>query len=52
MSRRFSFMDLSESQRQSVRFRGYDYAQGGAYFITVCADRHRPFFGTIENATR
>ena len=39
----------NDANRHSARFRGYDYAQHGAYFITVCADHHRPFFGTIEN---
>jgi hypothetical protein len=23
-------------QRRSVRLRGYDYAQAGAYFVTIC----------------
>ncbi len=23
--------------RQSIRLRGYDYSQGGAYFVTICA---------------
>ncbi len=43
-------MDIFKPNRHSVRFRGYDYTQGGAYFITVCTDHHRPFFGAIENS--
>ena len=42
-------MNVFKPNRHSVRFRGYDYAQHGAYFITVCIDHHRPFFGSIEN---
>ena len=42
-------MDIFKPQRHSVRFRGYDYSACGAYFVTLCAERHRPFFGAIEN---
>ena len=39
--------------RRSIRLKGYDYAQAGLYFITVCCDRRKnprwnPF-GHIEN---
>jgi len=35
--------------RRSIRLKGYDYSQEGAYYITiVCRDR-KHFFGTIEN---
>jgi REP element-mobilizing transposase RayT len=33
--------------RKSIRLRGYDYSQSGAYFITICAHRRRPLFGDI-----
>ena len=39
--------------RRSIRLKGYDYAQAGLYFITVCCDRkHNPGwnpFASIEN---
>ena len=37
-------------QRRSVRFAGYDYRLGGAYFVTICAAQRRMVFGRIENA--
>ncbi len=33
--------------RRSVRLRGYDYSQAGAYFITICAQNRLCRFGTI-----
>ena len=35
--------------RRSIRLRGYDYSQEGAYFITICAHHRRCIFGHIEN---
>ncbi|SKB14936.1 conserved hypothetical protein [Planktothrix sp. PCC 11201] len=35
--------------RQSIRLRGYDYSQAGAYFLTTCAQDRKCVFGTIEN---
>ena len=35
--------------RRSIRLRGVDYSEPGAYFITICAARHRDIFGKIEN---
>lgn len=35
--------------RRSIRLRGYDYSQGGAYFITICAQDRRHIFGHVEN---
>lgn len=34
-------------QRKSPRLPGYDYAQGGAYFVTVCTHQRQSIFGTI-----
>jgi putative transposase len=34
--------------RRSVRLRGYDYSQPGAYFITVCAHDRLSLFGHIR----
>jgi putative transposase len=35
--------------RQSIRLRGYDYSQTGAYFVTVCAWKKECLFGEIKN---
>ena len=33
-----------ESQRRSIRLKGYDYASTGAYFVTICARGLQMFF--------
>jgi putative transposase len=33
--------------RKSIRLRGYDYAQVGAYFVTVCTQGREYLFGDI-----
>ena len=33
--------------RRSIRLQGYDYAQAGAYFVTVCAYNRECLFGEI-----
>ncbi len=35
--------------RRSIRLKGYDYAQKGAYFVTFCVKNRKHFFGKIEN---
>ncbi len=35
--------------RRSIRLRGYDYAQAGLYFITLCVQHRECLFGRIEN---
>lgn len=35
--------------RRSVRLRGYDYAEAGAYFITICTTNRAPLFGHITD---
>ena len=40
---------MNQPQRRTVRYAEHDYTLQGAYFITVCADKHRPFFGHIES---
>ena len=35
--------------RRSVRLRGYDYAQAGAYFITICTHERACLFGKITD---
>jgi REP element-mobilizing transposase RayT len=39
--------DPSIHHRRSIRLRGYDYAGGGAYFITICTHCKIPQFGRI-----
>ncbi len=34
-------------RRQTRRLQGYDYAQNGAYFVTICTYDRAPLFGTI-----
>jgi REP element-mobilizing transposase RayT len=33
--------------RRSIRLRGYDYSQAGAYFVTVCTHNRECLFGEI-----
>jgi putative transposase len=34
-------------QRRSIRLQGYDYSQGGAYFVTICTHDKVHLFGTV-----
>ena len=36
--------------RQSIRLRGYDYSQSGAYFVTICTYKKQCWFGEIRNS--
>ena len=36
--------------RRSIRLQGYDYAQAGAYFVTVCTQNRECMFGHIVGA--
>ena len=36
--------DPDRHPRRSMRLRGYDYSQEGAYFITICTDHRELFF--------
>lgn len=38
-------------QRRSIRLKHYDYAEAGAYFVTVCSRNRECMFGTIMNGT-
>lgn len=42
-------MTASNHQRRSIRLRGYDYSQKGAYFITIVTDNRDTLFGDILN---
>lgn len=35
--------------RRSIRLKGYDYAQAGLYFVTICCDNRICRFGNIDN---
>lgn len=35
--------------RRSIRLKGYDYAQGGLYFITLCCQNRACLFGDVVN---
>ena len=41
--------DPAIHHRRSIRLRGYDYAQPGWYFVTICVQDRRPLFGTVVN---
>lgn len=34
-------------ERRSIRLRGYDYSRAGCYFITICTQNRRHYFGEI-----
>ena len=40
---------IMNKNRQSIRLRGYDYSQSGAYFVTICTQNKKCFFGGITN---
>ena len=35
--------------RRSIRLKGYDYAQAGAYFVTICTQNRECLFGNVAN---
>ncbi|MGB0871386.1 MAG: hypothetical protein ACPGSD_17485, partial [Flavobacteriales bacterium] len=35
--------------RRSIRLKGYDYAQKGLYFVTICVQKRACLFGNIKN---
>jgi len=35
--------------RRSIRLKGYDYSQTGAYFVTICTKNRECLFGEIVN---
>ncbi len=39
--------DPAIHHRHSLRLKGYDYAEAGAYFVTVCAQHRHLLFGEI-----
>jgi hypothetical protein len=41
--------DLNRHHRRSIRLKGYDYSQAGAYFITLCTQDRACLFGRVMN---
>ncbi len=39
--------DPNKHHRRSIRLKGYDYSQAGAYFVTICAYNRECLFGEI-----
>lgn len=40
-------MNHSRHHRRSIRLKGYDYAQAGAYFVTMCTQNRTCLFGDV-----
>jgi hypothetical protein len=40
--------DPQQHHRRSIRLKGYDYTEPGAYFVTIVTYRRDPLFGKIE----
>ncbi|HBM16139.1 MAG TPA: hypothetical protein DD381_07360 [Lentisphaeria bacterium] len=41
--------DSENHHRRSIRLKGYDYSQDGAYFVTICTCDRACLFGKISN---
>jgi len=39
--------NTEKQHRRSIRLKGYDYSQPGAYFITICTQNRACLFGEI-----
>ncbi len=39
--------DPERHHRRSIRWKGYDYAQPGAYFVTICTHERAHLFGKV-----
>ena len=39
--------DSTRHHRRSIRLRGYDYRQAGAYFVTICTQNRQYLFGDV-----
>ena len=42
-----SYFNPNIHHRRSIRLKGYDYSQEGLYFITLCVQNRKSFFGKI-----
>ncbi|MCU0491503.1 MAG: hypothetical protein MUD01_07945 [Chloroflexaceae bacterium] len=43
--------DDPQHRRRSIRLPGYDYAQPGGYFVTMCTHGRQPLFGALHGDT-
>jgi putative transposase len=41
--------DPQRHHRRSIRLKGYDYSQAGAYFVTICAQDGQSLFGEVAD---
>jgi len=41
--------DQEKYHRRSIRLKGYDYSQAGAYYVTMCTQNRECLFGEIVN---
>ncbi len=41
--------DYVKFHRKSIRLKGYDYSQTGAYFVTICTYKRELLFGKVKN---
>ena len=41
--------DPHKHHRRSIRLKGYDYSQAGAYFVTICINHGHPLLGEVLN---
>jgi putative transposase len=41
--------DPGKHHRRSIRLKGYDYSQAGAYFVTICTQERDCLFGNVED---
>ena len=41
--------DPEQHHRRSIRLKEYDYAQNGAYFVTICTQDRSNIFGEVED---
>jgi putative transposase len=44
-----SKFDPAKHHRRSIRLKGYDYSQPGAYFITICTHQRENRFGQVQD---
>ncbi len=43
--------DPARNYRRSIRLKGYDYGQVGAYFVTICVYNRECLFGEVRDGT-
>ena len=41
--------DNMQKKRKKLRLQNYDYSQNGMYFVTICTQNKKHFFGKITN---